>query len=183
MLIESSGKSCGSRPRGSMSLRCTIDMTRCNIIYHHSRTRNRFVSEVEIGGLQMSKKILPMMAAAALSLMAMTGFAVGAESRATSLGPVGPHQPILADVGKSRLLAFYEPDHGTCLVSAVMSTSAKDGSVDAKRVRVALHPGELFNLDGVNNERVVFTCAPDAKAMTVLNKGEVLTRQASNVLY
>lgn len=183
MLIESSGKSCGSRPRGSMSLRCTIDMTRCNNIYECSRTRNRFVSEMEIGGLQMSKKILPILAAGALSLIATTGFAVSAETRATSLGPVGPHQPILANVSESRLLAFYEPDHGTCVVSAVMSTSAKDGSVDAKRARVSLHPGELFNLDGVNNERVVFTCAPDAKAMAVLNKGEVLTRQASNVLY
>jgi hypothetical protein len=183
MLIESSGKSCGSRPRGSMSLRCTIDMTRCNNIYEYSKTRNRFVPEMETGGLQMSKKILPILAAGALSLIATTGFAVSAETRATSLGPVGPHQPILANVGESRLLAFYEPDHGTCVVSAVMSTSAKDGSVDAKRARVSLHPGELFNLDGVNNERVVFTCAPDAKAMAVLNKGEVLTRQASNVLY
>jgi len=131
----------------------------------------------------MSKNILSILAAGALSLFAATGFAIANDSRATDLGPVGPHQPILTNVGKSRLLAYYEPDQGKCAVSAVMSTAAADGSVDAKRVRVALHPGELFHLDGENNERVVFTCAPDAKAMTILNKGEVLTRQASNVLY
>lgn len=131
----------------------------------------------------MLKNILPIAAAGALSLVAATGFADADDKRATNLGPVGPYQPILADVGDSRLLAYYEPDGGNCAVSAVMSTAAADGTIDAKRVRVALHPGELFHFDGVKNERVVFTCAPDAKAMTVLNKGEVLTRQASNAVY
>lgn len=131
----------------------------------------------------MLKNILPIAAAGALSLFAATGFASADDSRVTNLGPVGPYQPILANVGDSRLLAYYEPQGGNCAVSAVMSTAAADGAVDAKRVRVSLHPGELFHLDGVRNERVVFACAPDAKAMTILNKGEVLTRQARNVVY
>lgn len=131
----------------------------------------------------MFKNILPIIAAGAFSLFAATGFAGADDSRVTNLGPVGPYQPILAHVGKSRLLAYYEQDKGNCAVSAVISTVAEDGGVDAKRVRVSLHPGELFHLDGVDSERVVFTCAPEAKAMTVLNQGEVLTRQASNVLY
>jgi len=131
----------------------------------------------------MFKNILSIAAAGALSLLTATSFANAGEATKMNLGPVGPHKPILATVGGSRLVAFYVPDQGKCAVSAVMSTAKADGSIDAKRVRVALHPGELFHLDGFNNERVVFTCAPDAKAMTVLNKGEVLTRQASNVLY
>ncbi len=130
----------------------------------------------------MFKNIL-LIAAGALSLFAATVFAVAGEPRVTNLGPVGPYEPILTNVGESRLLAYYEPDKGKCAVNAVMSRAEPDGNVDAKRVRVALHPGELFYFDAENNERVVFTCAPDAKAMTVLNKGEVLTRQASNVLY
>ncbi|ODR95157.1 hypothetical protein AUC70_05420 [Methyloceanibacter stevinii] len=158
-------------------------MPRCSITYQLNGARNQFASDFEIGGLPMLKNILPIAAAGALSLFAATGFASADDSHATNLGPVGPYQPILAKVGDSRLLAYYEPDQGKCAVSAVMSTAAADGAVDAKRVRVSLHPGELFHLDGVNNERVVFTCAPDAKAMTVLNKGEVLTRQASNVVY
>ena len=131
----------------------------------------------------MFKSILPLAAAAVVSLFAATGIAAADETQAVNLGPVGPHKPILATVGESRLLAFYEPDHGKCAVSAVMSTASADGGVEATRVRVALHPGELFHLDGVKNERVVFTCAPDAKAMTVLNKGEVLTQKASAALY
>ena len=51
------------------------------------------------------------------------------------------------------------------------------------RVRVALHPGELFHLDGVKNERIVMTCGPDAKLLTVLNRGEILTKSVSKVLY
>ena len=131
----------------------------------------------------MIKKILPIAAACVLSLFAATSIAGAGDSRATNLGPVGPYQPILASVGGSRLLAFYEPADGKCVVNAVMSAATAEGGVDASRVRVALHPGELFHLDSAKNERVVFTCAPDAKAMTVLNKGEVLTRQASNALY
>lgn len=131
----------------------------------------------------MFKNILPVAAACALSLFAATGLAGAGEVKQTNLGPVGPYEPILADVGKSRLVAYYEPVDGKCSVSAIMSANSADGSAEATRVRVALHPGELFNLDSVTNERVVFTCAPDAKAMAVLNKGEILTRSASTALY
>lgn len=128
----------------------------------------------------MFKNILPLAAAATLSLFAATGLAGAGESSHTNLGPVGPYEPILATVGKSRLVAYYEPDNGRCAVSAVMSD---DGGVKPTRVRVVLHPGELFHLDSVADESIVFTCAPDAKGMAVLNKGEILTRSASNVLY
>ncbi len=131
----------------------------------------------------MFNNILSIAAASALSLFAATDIAGAEDARAMELGPVGPHEPILANVGKSRLVAFYRKDHGKCAVSVVMSATTADGDVDAKRVRVALHPGELFHLDGMSSERVVFTCAPDAQGMTVLNRGEILTRQASKALY
>jgi len=131
----------------------------------------------------MIKNILPTAAVSALLLFGATEIAAAGDARTMNLGPVGPHEPILANVGKSRLLAFYQKDQGKCAVSAVLSTATADGGVDANRVRVALHPGELFYLDGASRERVVFTCAPDAQAMTVLNKGELLTRQARKALY
>ncbi|ODR98037.1 hypothetical protein AUC68_11070 [Methyloceanibacter methanicus] len=128
----------------------------------------------------MFKNILPLAAAVMLSLFAVTGLAGAGESNHTNLGPVGPYEPILTTVGKSRLVAYYEPDDGRCAVSVVMSD---DGGVKPMRVRVVLHPGELFHLDSVADERVVITCAPNARGMAVLNKGEILTRSASNVLY
>ena len=131
----------------------------------------------------MFKNILPIAATTVLSLFAATGLAGAGESNMTNLGPVGPYEPILATVGKSRLVAYFEPDNGNCSVSVVISAASGDGGVKATRVRVALHPGELFHLDGVKNERIVITCAPNAKGMAVLNKGEILTRSASNILY
>ena len=131
----------------------------------------------------MLKNILSIAAAAAFSMFAATAIAGAGETSEMNLGPVGPYEPILASVGKSRLLAYYEPDHGKCAVNAVMSAASQDGNAKATRVRVALHPGELFHFDGVRNERIVFTCAPGAKAMTVLNRGEILTKSASTALY
>jgi hypothetical protein len=48
---------------------------------------------------------------------------------------------------------------------------------------VALHPGELFHLEGVKDAHVVLACGPDAKLLTVLNRGEILTKSASKALY
>lgn len=131
----------------------------------------------------MLKNILPVAAAAALSVFAATDMARAGESSETNLGPVGPYEPILASVGESRLLAYFVPEHGNCAVNAVMSAATPKGDGESTRVRVALHPGELFHFDGVRNERVVFTCAPGAKAMTVLNRGEIRTKSASNTLF
>jgi len=126
---------------------------------------------------------LSIAAAGALALLTAVPLASAGDTTLANLGPVGPDEPILAKVGTSRLVAYYRPDNGKCAVSAVMFTTSPDGGGhESTRVRVALHPGELFHLDSVKDERVVLTCGPDAKALTVLNRGEILTRSAS-VLY
>ena len=60
----------------------------------------------------------------------------------------------------------------------MFDASPNGGGRGSVRVRVTLHPGELFNLDGVDGQRVVLTCGPDASLLTVLNRGELLTRSA-----
>lgn len=122
-------------------------------------------------------RTLSIAAATALSVLAATFTASAADDSWANFGPVGPNEPILATVGDSRLVAFYEPDDGTCSVSAVMFSVDGDGH-ESKRVRVALHPGELFHMDGVKDEHVVLTCGPNAKGLTVLNRGEILTKSA-----
>ena len=126
---------------------------------------------------------LTMLSAAAcslLSVLAVAGTALAGEPVEANLGPVGPHEPILATVGNSRFVAYYRPDGGKCAVNAVMfTTAANGGGYKSTRVRVALRPGELFHIDGARGGTAVLTCGPDAKALTVLNRGEVLsTRQA-----
>ena len=134
----------------------------------------------------MSKKntTLSLAAGGLLALLALSSAASAGEPAKANLGPVGPHEPILATVGKSRLVAYYQPDNGKCAVSAVMfTTSPLGGGYGSTRVRVALHPGELFEFDGADGDRAVMTCGPNAKGLTVLNRGEVLTKSASKALY
>lgn len=129
-------------------------------------------------------RILSIAAVSALTVLAATFMASAADKTRANLGPVGPNEPILVTVGASRLVAYYEPVNGKCAVSAVVFDAMPDGGGKAsKRVRVAVYPGELFHLDGVNDEHVVLTCGPDAKLLTVLNRGEILTKSASKALY
>ena len=122
-------------------------------------------------------------AATALAALTATVTASSAETLLANLGPVGPNEPILADVGTSRLVAYYQPIDGKCAVNAVMFTTASNGGGhESNRVRLDLHPGELFHFDSANDERVILTCGPDAKGLTVLNRGEILTK-SSRVLY
>ena len=128
-------------------------------------------------------KILPIAAAVALTALAVTQTANADDARA-NLGPVGPNEPILATVGTARMIAYYEPQHGKCAVSAVVfDTSPNGGGEASTRVRVALHPGEIFNLDVVKDQRVMLTCGPNAAMMTVLNRGELRTKSARNIVY
>ena len=126
----------------------------------------------------MLRNILSIAAATALTALAATNMA-SAEQAEVNLGPVGPYQPIVATVGDKRIIAYYAPEGGKCAVSAVVfDTSNADSGQTPARVRVALHPGELFHLDSVVDQTVVMTCGPNAEMITVLNRGELLTKAA-----
>jgi len=130
--------------------------------------------------LKRSLRTLPIAAATALSAFAFTPMA-SAEDAQSNLGPVGPNEPIIATFGDKRLIAYYEPDGDTCNVSAVVFDASPAGRHESPaRVRVALHPGDLLFLDGVDERRAILTCAPKAAMLTVIN-GHELLREAANV--
>jgi len=132
----------------------------------------------------MLRNVLSIAAATALTALAAINMASAGESQRANLGPVGPNEPILATFGDKRMVAYYEPSGGTCAVSAVVfDASPNGGGEKSTRVRVVLHPGELFNLDLVKDERVMLTCGPNASMLTVLNRGELLTKSVRNVVY
>jgi hypothetical protein len=82
--------------------------------------------------------------AAAAGVLVISGTPTMADELAQNLGPVGPHEPILTEVGSKRVIAFYEPDNGRCGVQAVVydKTDAYTGMTTAARVRVSheIHP-------------------------------------------
>jgi hypothetical protein len=118
-------------------------------------------------------------AAAGVLLALAAAQPASADQSRAHLGPVGPNQPILATIGHNRMIAYYERDGGKCAVSAVVfDTSPNGGGHASTRVRVALGPGEILNFDGVEEQRVVLACGPNAGLLSVLNRGELLTRAA-----
>lgn len=49
-----------------------------------------------------------------------------ADELAQNVGPVGPHEAILTEVGNKRRIAFYEPDGVKCGLNVVMWDSADE---------------------------------------------------------
>ena len=133
--------------------------------------------------VQFSRSNLSALAAAGAFLaLSAVGAPAMSEDNSVNLGPVGPREPILVKMGDKRLVAYYEPNGGNCFVSAVVfDASPSGGGYASTRIRVALHPGELFHLDGVEDRRVVLLCGFHAERLTVLNRTEVMTQSASTV--
>jgi hypothetical protein len=113
-------------------------------------------------------------AAAGGVIVCMLGTPAQADELAQNLGPVGPHEPILTEVGSERVIAFYEQDNGRCAVNAVVfdKTDAYTGMTTAARVRVSLNPREIVHIDSADNESIKslsLQCGKNAEALTIIN--------------
>ena len=113
-------------------------------------------------------------AAAGSVVACMLGTPAQADELAQNLGPVGPHEPILTEVGSERVMAFYEPDNGRCAVHAVVfdKTDAYTGMTTAARVRVSLNPREMVHIDSADNELVKslsLQCGENAEKLTIID--------------
>ena len=119
-------------------------------------------------------------AAAGSVVACMLGTPAQADELAQNLGPVGPHEPILTEVGSERVMAFYEPDKGRCAVHAVVfdKTDAYTGMTTAARVRVSLNPGQITSIDSVENKSLTLKCGDDAETLAIVDSN---TRFASNL--
>ena len=113
-------------------------------------------------------------AAAGSVVACMLGTPAQADELAQNLGPVGPHEPILTEVGSERVIAFYEPDNGRCAVHAVVfdKMDAYTGTTTAARVRVSLNPRETVHIDSADNELVKslsLQCGKNAETLTIID--------------
>ena len=115
--------------------------------------------------------------AAAAGVLVISGTPTMADELAQNLGPVGPHEPILTEVGSKRVIAFYEPDSGRCAVNAVVydKTDAYTGMTTAARVRVSLNPREMVHIDGTDNDSfksLNLQCGDDAATLALVDSHE-----------
>ena len=123
-----------------------------------------------LSGIQFSK----FAAMGSLVVLSTLGTPTRADELAQSLGPVGPHEAILTEVGSERVIAFYEPDNGRCAVHAVIfdKTDADTGMTTAARVRISLEPSQIVHIDSAHNETLKslnLQCGKNAEKLTIID--------------
>jgi hypothetical protein len=120
-------------------------------------------------------RFLGFAAAGALALTAV-GLPVRADELLEHLGPVAPHEPILKTFGNKRVIAFYEPDNGRCLVNAVVfeKTDAETGMTTAARVRVILNPRQMVHIDSTDNKTINLQCGDYAEKLALVDSDELV---------
>jgi hypothetical protein len=109
---------------------------------------------------------------ATLVALAVTSAPSRGEEMAMNLGPVGPHQPILASVGASRVVAFYTPGDGDCAVQAVVWQNESGG--DATRLRVSLSPRQIMHIDKEGQTTLSLQCGERGEQLAVVDNHERL---------
>ena len=122
----------------------------------------------------LSRSQLLKFAAAGGVIVCTLGTPARADELVQNLGPVGPHEPILTEVGSERVIAFYEPDNGRCAVHAVVfdKMDAYTGMTTAARVRVSLDPREMVHIDSADNDSVKslnLRCGENAEMLTIID--------------
>ncbi len=102
--------------------------------------------------VQFSRSTLSALAATgALVALVAADAPARAEDNSTNLGPVGPREPILVKMGDKRMVAYLRAERRQLLRQrrGVRRARPRAAAYASTRIRVALHPGELFHLDGV----------------------------------
>ena len=98
-----------------------------------------------------------------------------ADDPTTNFGPVGPHEPILATIGRQRVIAFFVPERGSCAVNAIIWKDAgADAPYASSRVRLSLRPGEMVEFDHGARESMNLLCGADASTLAVVAPAELL---------
>jgi hypothetical protein len=99
---------------------------------------------------------------------------VSAEEYTTNLGPVGPNEPILANVGGQRVIAFFVPERGSCAVNTILWKDAgADTPYTSSRVRVTLRPGQMVRFDDARLSMNLL-CGADASTLAMVAPPEVI---------
>jgi hypothetical protein len=97
-----------------------------------------------------------------------------------NLGPVGPHEPILATVGGKRVIAFYEPRSGQCGMNVVVWNSADASGASAARVRVSLDPRQIVHIDSADNKSIDLQCGDYAETLSLIENSTVVTATSAH---
>ena len=110
--------------------------------------------------------------AAAGALIALTAASTDAPANelAQNLGPVGPYEPILMTLDGKRVIAFYVPDGGHCVVNSVVWDTTGAYADSATRVRISLEPGQIVNIESAEKS-LNLRCGDKAATLSIVGTG------------
>jgi hypothetical protein len=128
----------------------------------YDRSRSSHAKEIP----RCSIQFLKFAAAGALVALTATSTPARADEMVQTLGPVGPNEPILTTVGSKRVIAFYVPGRGGCVINAVVWEGDDTDANTAMRIRVSLNPGQNAYIDGAENKSLSLRCGDDAGSLT-----------------
>jgi len=115
-------------------------------------------------------------AASILVALAAATSPAQAQELPQNLGPVGPDQPILTDVGHKRVLAWYQPDDsGGCAVNAVAWNRTDVEGTSTAGFRIRLARGQIVHLASAYNVKPLnLKCADDASTLSIVEDSELV---------
>lgn len=102
-----------------------------------------------------------------------------ADDLVQNLGPVGPHEPILTEVGDKRLIAFYEPESGKCGMHVIIWQTADVVGGSGTRVRVTLDPRQMVQIDTPDNKSVKLQCGSHAETLALVGTDSLVTAKSA----
>jgi hypothetical protein len=113
----------------------------------------------------LSRNFLKFAVAGALIALTAATTPASADEMVQNLGPVAPHEPMMATVGNKHVIAFFVPGNGQCNVQAVIWNADDMEAKSAGGVRVSLNPGQTASVDSSATETFTLQCGDRAETM------------------
>ena len=113
-------------------------------------------------------RILCLAVARALVAVTAASHPARADELVDNLGPVGPHEPILAWSGSKRIIAFYEPDSGKCATQLVLWDPMDDGK-SAAGFQAVINPREMAHIDTSERQSFLLQCDGNAERLVIVD--------------
>ena len=95
-----------------------------------------------------------------------------ADELAQNLGPVGPREPILTTVGSKRVIAFYWPDSGNCVVHVVVWNPTDINAESTAGSQATLNPRRMAHFDTAENKSLYLQCGDNAERLAIVDTAE-----------
>jgi hypothetical protein len=117
----------------------------------------------------LSRNFLKFAAAGVLVALTAVNTPARADDLTLNLGPVGPHEPMIAMVGSKRVIAFYVPGNGGCNVQAVIWNGDDTAATTAAGFRVSLNAGQTASIDSAENKSLTLKCGDYAENLAAVD--------------